>query len=293
MNKKYQFLLPITGIKTNLKIVDFGMVKIIRLNKNNTLSLDEQDVSKLALCLYIDKIPNDDEAFELVEFLENALSIIRLFVFRSMHELAALNIISERKLWSYGNYYINNLTNITNSSKANMYPGGRNYEFRVNNEIINLFKQHYIDELIQLLYNYHNNIKLSEKDELIIKVVCWAGNMLEDTFYRDRFLRGITAIEALVEKAQGKSISSKFRNIGSNLYTIFNDTGNKDINTIQESLKNFYKARCNISHGGEMINNNFGGDLSYFAHIVGTIAINAIIVWSESNNLKEFYSKIT
>jgi hypothetical protein len=283
----YKIALPIEGIKTNLDNIQFGPITIFRLRKNLLPEISEENYNSLAIGLNSDDKFKFDSEFDSISFLEDALAIFRLFVCQRVDSMAALNIITKRKLWTYSELFEINLTNPTLSNSVRLKPGGRIYEYRLTEEHIAYFNQKRLPYILQLLFKLHKKESVSPLDELITKSSMWGGQMLEDTFYRDRFLRGVTALEAIVEKSPIKGISKKFTEFGAKLYFKFDKSYTQE--SLEESLKEIYKLRCNISHAGDL---SFGISQAIFDDLMSQICFNALEVWMEVNSLDEFYNEI-
>lgn len=283
----WKIALPIEGIKTNLDNIGFGPITIFRLRKNLFPEISEANNNSLAIGLNSDDKFKFDSEFDNVSFLEDALAIFRLYVCQRVHSMAALNIITKRKLWTYSELFEINITDPILSNSVGLMPGGRIYEYRLTEGDISFFNQKRFPDILHLLYKLHKKESVSPLDKLITKSSVWAGQMLEDTFYRDRFLRGVTALETIVEKSPIKGISKKFREFGANLYFKFDKSYTQK--SLQESLKEIYKLRCNISHAGDL---SFGISQAIFDDLISQICFNAIEVWMEVNSLDEFYKEI-
>jgi len=283
----WKIALPIEGIKTNLDNVHFGPITIFRLRKNLFPEISDENYNSLAIGLNSDEKFKFNSEFDCIDFLEDALAIFRLYVCQRVHSMAALNIITKRKLWTYSELFEINITDSGLSNSVQLKPGGRIYEYRLTEEHITLFNQKRLPDILQLLFRLHKKESVSPLDELITKSSMWGGQMLEDTFYRDRFLRGVTALETIVEKSPIKGISRKFRELGAKLYFKFDKSYTRE--SLEESLKEIYKLRCNISHAGDI---SFGISQAIFDNLMSQICFNAIEVWMEVNTLDEFYNEI-
>lgn len=201
-----------------------------------------------------------------------------------------MNIITKRKLWTYSQIYSINNDVPENSESLRLSPGLRGYDYRLTTEHVIDFEKNHISELLNTLLSIHKREEVNELDLLITKSTTWCGLMLEDVFYRDRFLRGVTALEALIEKSTMKGIGNKFRTLGSKLFSLANSQ--PDIHTVREDLKHIYSARCNISHGGQFAGNEFGVSLMEFEFIITNICYSAVQLWKKSSSVEDFYAKI-
>lgn len=287
----WQIALPITGLKTNITPVRIGPITIMRLTPELLPSDTTNNAKALAIALDSDEQFSHDSNLDVIEFLEDALGIIRVFVAKRMNNgLPALNIITKRKLWTYSKVYSINSASPSNSETTPLSPAGRGYEYRLTEEHLAEFEANHITDLLYTLLKLHKKEPVDELDELITKSVTWCGLMLEDVFYRDRFLRGVTALETLFEKSTMKGIGNKFRTLGSRLYSA--DNTQPDIEKVKENLKLIYGARCNISHGGQLAGNEFGVSLMEFEFIITQISYSAIQLWKRSSSVLDFYKKI-
>lgn len=286
----WQIALPITGIKTNIAPVKIGPIMISRLKADQFPSGTIENVNSLAISMGSDEKFSHEDDFDVIEFLEDALGIFRVFVANGTGGPAALNIITKRKLWNYSEIYSINTTSPEASESLKLLPSLRRYEYRLTEEKLADFQANHISELLYTLLDIHKKKKINELDLLITKSTVWCGLMLEDVFYRDRFLRGVTALEALFEKSKMQYISKKFSILGSKLYRMSNTQS--DIKTVESDLKKIYKARCEISHGGQFAGNKFGVTLMEFEYIITQICCSAIHLWKTSSSVKNFYDKI-
>lgn len=287
----WQIALPITGLKTNIAPLKIGPIMIIRLKLELFPGSTTKNSGGLAIAINSEGKFSHESELDVIEFLEDALGILRVFVAKRMNNgLPALNIITKRKLWTYSEVYSLNIDSPKDSEVTPLSPAGRGYDYRLTEEHLAEFEANHISELLYTLFKLHKKEPVDELDLLITKSATWCGLMLEDVFYRDRFLRGVTALEALIEKSTMQGIGNKFRTLGSKLYNAAKSQ--PDIETVKEDLKLIYGARCNISHGGQFAGNEFGVSLGEFEYLITQICYSAIQLWKRSSSIVDFYGKI-
>ncbi|MCU5583029.1 HEPN domain-containing protein [Bacillus toyonensis] len=304
MTEKWRVYLPIMGVKfrNGYKEFDIGNIKFCYTNAEEMGLGDPYgnypNVSKNTeyLCVSTEVEADKDNSIDFaLEYIEDALSVIRFAITHGWGILPPMGIITARKFPKYSEVLAK--CNNGKGYREPLYPKRRQYEFRITPEEVIKWEKLYAREILDLLLKKHQGVVLTPLDEMIVNVLVWCGSSIEDVHPRDALLRGVTAVESIVQykchiQGAGK-ISKYFREYAAVLLCMYENSP-ASFQTYSKFFKQIYEIRCSISHGGSFSNEEYLTILMRIEkeRLIHKVCLSALLLWKEVTNMNDFYNKI-